>query len=42
MIAFILQDDNAEVRVTLMQGSPFVWLEFTNAEPTINNPTQMP
>ena len=38
MIAFVLQDDNAEVRVTLMQGSPFVWLEFTNAEPTINNP----
>ena len=38
MIAFILQDDNAEVRVTLMQGSPFVWLEFTNAEPTTNNP----
>ena len=38
MIAFVLQEDNAEVRVTLMQGSPFVWLEFTNAEPTINNP----
>ena len=38
MIAFVLQDDNASVRVTLMQGSPLVWLEFTNAEPTINNP----
>lgn len=38
MIAFVLQDDNASVRVTLMQGSPLVWLEFTNAEPTIDNP----
>ena len=38
MIAFVLQDDNAEVRVTLMQGSPLVWLEFTNATPTITNP----
>jgi len=38
MIAFVLQDGNASVRVTLMQGSPLVWLEFTNAEPTINNP----
>lgn len=38
MIAFVLQDDNASVRVTLMQGSPIVWLEFTNAEPTLNNP----
>lgn len=38
MIAFVLQDENAEVRVTLMQGSPIVWLEFTNAEPTITNP----
>ena len=38
MIAFVLQDENAEVRVTLMQGSPLVWLEFTNAEPTITNP----
>ena len=38
MIAFVLQDDNASVRVTLMQGSPLVWLEFTNAEPTITNP----
>lgn len=38
MIAFVLQDDNAEVRVTLMQGSPFVWIELTNATPTINNP----
>ena len=38
MIAFVLQDGNAEVRVTLMQGSPLVWLEFTNAEPTITNP----
>lgn len=38
MIAFVLQDGNAEVRVTLMQGSPLVWLELTNAEPTITNP----
>ena len=38
MIAFVLQDGSAEVRVTLMQGSPLVWLEFTNAEPTITNP----
>ena len=38
MIAFVLQDGNAEVRVTLMQGSPLVWLEFTNAELTITNP----
>ena len=38
MIAFMLQDGNAEVRVTLMQGSPLVWLELTNAEPTITNP----
>lgn len=38
MIAFVLQDENAEVRLTLMQGSPIVWLEFTNATPTINNP----
>lgn len=38
MIAFVLQDGDAEVRVTLMQGSPLVWIEFTNAAPTISNP----
>ena len=38
MIAFVLQDDNAQVRVTLMQGSPIVWVELTNTEYQIANP----
>ena len=38
MIAFVLLDNDAQVRVTLMQGSPLVWMEFTNAEPQIANP----
>lgn len=38
MIAFVLEDGDAQVRVTLMLGSPIVWIEFTNATPTISNP----
>ena len=38
MIAFVLRDGDAEVRTTVMHGSPFVWLEYTNATPAVTNP----
>ena len=38
MIAFVLRDGDAEIRTTVMHGSPLVWIEYTNAQPVITNP----
>lgn len=39
MIRFVMEQDGAQVEVTVMRGSPLVWLEFTGCQPAaITNP----
>ena len=38
MMSFIMQDGNAWVRVTVMHGSPLVWVEAEGIEMSVTNP----
>ena len=40
MVSFIMQDGEAWVRVTCMQGSPLVWIETEGVSAQVTNPDQ--
>lgn len=39
-ISFVLKDGTKQIKTTLMQGSPLVWLEFKNLTPKYDNPDE--